>query len=139
MVVFWDIAPCSLVMIMLMIEAVNSFETCVNMCHTTCFHIPEDSRLITHHCENLKSQKEFSSFHLSSSYICLTYLHSITNFCWTLYKWYIYNKVNINHWIHRQVIYSPVSSHIEVSLVLEQHLICWICMAAWSYCRSCDM
>jgi hypothetical protein len=43
MAVFWDVAPCSLVA--LMVEAVSSFETSVNIYQTARRNISEDSHL----------------------------------------------------------------------------------------------
>jgi hypothetical protein len=50
MAVFLDVASS------LMIEAVSSSETSVNMHQTTWCYIPEDGHVHAHHCENLKSR-----------------------------------------------------------------------------------
>jgi hypothetical protein len=55
MVVFWVVAPCSLVIVTLMMEAAMTSETLVNFYQTTWRHNPEDSYLRTHCRENLKS------------------------------------------------------------------------------------
>jgi hypothetical protein len=55
MVVFWDVAPCSLVDIALMMDAVNTSQTSVSLYHTTQRNIPEDGRLHARRRENLKS------------------------------------------------------------------------------------
>jgi hypothetical protein len=47
---------CLLALIALMIEAVRTSETTVNIYQTTLRNIPEDSHLHTRRCENLKSQ-----------------------------------------------------------------------------------
>jgi hypothetical protein len=39
-------------------EAARTSETLVNFYQTTRRYNPEDSHLLTHHCENLKSYKE---------------------------------------------------------------------------------
>jgi hypothetical protein len=41
-------------MMALMMEAVHTSETSVNIYLTTWQYIPQDSKLHTHHCENLK-------------------------------------------------------------------------------------
>jgi hypothetical protein len=46
-IVFWDVAPCSLVEVALMTEAESTSETSVNFYQTTRLNIPEDSRLLT--------------------------------------------------------------------------------------------
>jgi hypothetical protein len=51
-VVFWVVAPCSL--IALMMEAARTSETLVNVYQTTRCYNPEDSNLHTHRRENLK-------------------------------------------------------------------------------------
>jgi hypothetical protein len=57
MAVFWVVAPCSLVevMIALMTEAARTSETMVNFYQTTRRYNPEDSHLRNHRLENLKS------------------------------------------------------------------------------------
>jgi hypothetical protein len=55
MAVFWVVAPCSLVVIALMMEAARTTETLVNFYQTTRRYNPEDSHLRTHHRENLKA------------------------------------------------------------------------------------
>jgi hypothetical protein len=55
MVVFWDVAPCSLVDITLMMDAVNTSQTSVSLYHTTQRSIPEEGRLHARRRENLKS------------------------------------------------------------------------------------
>jgi hypothetical protein len=53
MAVFWVVAPCSLVA--LMMEAARNSETLVKFYQTTRHYNPEDSHLRTHRRENLKS------------------------------------------------------------------------------------
>jgi hypothetical protein len=53
MTVVWDVAPCSL--IALMMEAASTSETSVHFYHTTRRNIPEDIQLHTRRRENLKS------------------------------------------------------------------------------------
>jgi hypothetical protein len=55
MAVFWDVSPCSLVMIALMMKAESTSETSVIIYQTTRCNIPEDSHLHTRRSENLKS------------------------------------------------------------------------------------
>jgi hypothetical protein len=55
MAVFWVVAPCTLAMIALMIEAARASETLVNFDQTTRRYNPEDSHLRAHRRENLKS------------------------------------------------------------------------------------
>jgi hypothetical protein len=68
MVVFWIVAPCSLVelyrrfiaasiIIALMLEAASTSEASVNVCKTTQRNNPEDCDLRTRHRENLKSHQ----------------------------------------------------------------------------------
>jgi hypothetical protein len=45
--VLWDITPCNLVEITIMMEAVSTSETSVIFCHTPWHNIREDSRLPT--------------------------------------------------------------------------------------------
>jgi hypothetical protein len=54
MTVFWN------AMIALMMEAVSTSETSVNIYQTTLRNIPGDSHLHTHRRENLKSQQYLS-------------------------------------------------------------------------------
>jgi hypothetical protein len=54
MAVFWDVVPCSLIDIDLMIEAVSFSETSVFIYQTTRCNIPQDSHLHTRHRKNLK-------------------------------------------------------------------------------------
>jgi hypothetical protein len=56
MAVFWAVAPCSL--IALMMEAARTSETLVNFYQTTRLYNPEDSHLRPHRRENLKSYIE---------------------------------------------------------------------------------
>jgi hypothetical protein len=60
--VFWDVAPCSLVEVIiraiaLMMDAASTSETSVNFYQTTQRNIPEDSHLYTRRRENLKSHQ----------------------------------------------------------------------------------
>jgi hypothetical protein len=61
MAIFWVVAPCSLVQVYrrfrgaLMMDAVSTSETLVNVYQTTRRNNPQDSHLHTHHRENLKS------------------------------------------------------------------------------------
>jgi hypothetical protein len=55
--VFWVVAPCSLVEVSPMMEAVSTSETLVNFYQTTRRYSPEDSNLHAHRRENLKSYK----------------------------------------------------------------------------------
>jgi hypothetical protein len=55
MVVFWVVVPCSLEMIVLMMEAASTSETSINFYQTTRRCNPEDSQLHTRRRENLKS------------------------------------------------------------------------------------
>jgi hypothetical protein len=74
MTVCWDVAQCSVVevyrrfrgayclhhqgdkwLIALMMEAVSTSETSINVYQTTRRNVPEESRYQTRHCENLKS------------------------------------------------------------------------------------
>jgi hypothetical protein len=55
MTVFWVVAPCSLAIIALMMEAARNSETLVNFYQTTRRYNPEDRHLRTHRRENLKS------------------------------------------------------------------------------------
>jgi hypothetical protein len=52
--VFWTIASCSLVLSTLMMEAVTTSETSVNINHTTLWNIPQDSHLHNRCLGNLK-------------------------------------------------------------------------------------
>jgi hypothetical protein len=52
----WDVAPCSLVIAALMMEAVSTSETSVNIYQTTRCNIQEDSHLHTCRREKLKSR-----------------------------------------------------------------------------------
>jgi hypothetical protein len=54
---FADVSEVLTSSIALMIEAVSSSETLVNIHQTTRYYIPEDSRLRAHRCENLKPHK----------------------------------------------------------------------------------
>jgi hypothetical protein len=56
MAVFWVVAPCRL-LIVLMMEAVRTSETLVNFCQSTRPYNPEDNHFRTHRRENLKSYK----------------------------------------------------------------------------------
>jgi hypothetical protein len=56
MTVFWYVAPCTLVEIALMMEAVSTSETSVSFYQTTRHNIPEDSHLHTRGRQTLKSQ-----------------------------------------------------------------------------------
>jgi hypothetical protein len=56
MAVFWDIAPCCLVAIALMMEAASTSKLSVNFYQSTRRNIPEDS-LHIHRPENLKSDR----------------------------------------------------------------------------------
>jgi hypothetical protein len=59
--VFWDVAPCSLIIfIALKKEAVSTSETSVNFYQTMWRNIPEDIYLYTCHRDNLKFQMSFS-------------------------------------------------------------------------------
>jgi hypothetical protein len=64
--VFWDVLPCSQrdSLITLMMEAVRTSETSVDIYLTTRQYIPEDSELHTCCCENLKS-------HISLLFTCV--------------------------------------------------------------------
>jgi hypothetical protein len=72
MAVFWDVVPCSLVLILtdvseellitLMMEADSTSETSVNVDQTARCYILEDSHLHTRHRENLKSHLQGSVF-----------------------------------------------------------------------------
>jgi hypothetical protein len=56
--VFWDAAPCSLVEIALMMEAVSNSETSVNFYEITRRNIPDDSYLLgfsDNTCNNIAS------------------------------------------------------------------------------------
>jgi hypothetical protein len=60
MAAFWVAAPCGPAevyqrFIVLMMEAARTSETLVNFYQTTRRYNPEDGRLHTHRCENLKS------------------------------------------------------------------------------------
>jgi hypothetical protein len=74
--VFWDVLPCSQVDVgrrfrgavclqYLMMEAVRSDETSVNIYLTTWQYIPEDSKLHTRHRENLKCHTDPEEFNCS--------------------------------------------------------------------------
>jgi hypothetical protein len=52
MIVFWDVAPCTLVA--LMMEAANTSKTSIYFYQTTRRNIPEDSPLHTRRLENMK-------------------------------------------------------------------------------------
>jgi hypothetical protein len=56
MSVFWDVAPCNLADVYQRFRGIT-FETSVNIQHTTRRYIPEDGRLHTRRRENLKSQR----------------------------------------------------------------------------------
>jgi hypothetical protein len=67
---FWEVAPCTLVQadycllppiikIALMMEAVSTSETSVNIYQTARRNIPEETRLHTRRCENLKPHHNF--------------------------------------------------------------------------------
>jgi hypothetical protein len=77
MAVFSDVAPCGLVevyrhfrgvyfLIVLMIEAVSTSETSVNLYQTTWINNPEDKSSFSHRRENLKSHQYRDEFYLAS-------------------------------------------------------------------------
>jgi hypothetical protein len=63
MTVFWDDAPCSLIVIALMMEAGGTSETSVNFYETTWCNIPEGSHLhpAFRNLDTLTTEKQFYS------------------------------------------------------------------------------
>jgi hypothetical protein len=70
----WDFAPCSLVEIALMIEAVSTSKKSVNFYEATQRNIPEDSHLHTRRRENLKSHNAYGKYvYLSQLFFLLSF------------------------------------------------------------------
>jgi hypothetical protein len=73
--ILWDVAACSLGDGALMMAAVSTSETLVNLYHTARRNIPEDSHLRTHRRENRKSHR--ISLKSLSSFLTLSFSASL--------------------------------------------------------------
>jgi hypothetical protein len=78
--------PCSLILLTLMMDAVRSSEMSV-LTRATWRHIPEDSILHSHRCDNLKSYIVLNIYLIYKlSILYVDYLYFYANYCYVIFR-----------------------------------------------------